>query len=216
MKDLIKNSYKEILKSEFEKPYFKKIEDFLNSEKKAWKIIFPEEKNNFRALDLTAFEEIKVVILGQDPYHWEWEAHWLAFSVQDWVKIPPSLRNIFKEIWIQKESWNLEHWANQGILLLNTVLTVEKDKANSHKNIGWEKFSDELIKIISEKKENIVFLLWWNQAKSKAKLVDSGRHLVLETSHPSPLWSYRWFLWSWCFEECNEYLKENWKEEIIW
>ena len=219
----IPTSYQNILQKETEKDYFKKIISFLEQEKKAWKIIFPEEKNIFRALELTPFEKIKVVILGQDPYHWEWEAHWLAFSVPDWVKIPPSLKNIFKEIsnsiWYSQGvplHWNLENWAKQWVLLLNTVLTVEKDKANSHKNIWWEKFSDNLIKKISEKKEKIVFLLWWNQAKQKAKLIDSSKHLILETSHPSPLGSYRWFLWSNCFWKCNEFLQKNWKKKINW
>ncbi len=219
----IPTSYNNILQEETKKDYFKKIISFLEQEKKIWKTIYPDEKNIFRALELTNYDKIKVVILGQDPYHWEWEAHWLAFSVPDWVKIPPSLRNIFKEISNSigypqgvPLHWNLEKWAKQWVLLLNTVLTVEKDKANSHKNIWWEKFTDFLIKQISEKKGNIVFLLWWNQAKQKAKLIDSSKHLILETSHPSPLWSYRWFLWSNCFWECNYYLEKIWKKEINW
>ena len=212
----INNSWWKYLKKELEKNYIKEIKYFLKQEKKSWKIIYPEEKNIFKSLELTSFEDVKVVILGQDPYHWIWESHWLAFSVPNWIKIPPSLKNIFKELWIKKENWNLEYWAKQWILLLNSVLTVEKDKANSHKNIWWEKFTDKIIEIISEKKESIVFLLWWNQAKSKAKLIDKNKHLILQTSHPSPLWSYRWFLWSWCFIETNKYLKSKWKKEINW
>ena len=213
----IPSSWLQILKPEIKKEYYKNILNFLESEKKAWKTIYPEEKNIFNALKLTNFENIKIIILGQDPYHWKSEAHWLSFSVADWIKIPPSLRNIFKELWkLDEENWNLENWAKQWVLLLNTVLTVEKDKANSHKNIWWEIFTDNIISKISDKKENIVFLLWWNQAKQKAKLIDLNKHLVLETSHPSPLWSYRWFLWSKCFIECNKYLEKNWKKKINW
>jgi len=217
MKNLIKNHWKNILKEEFEKTYFKKIEDFLDEAKKQWKIIFPEEKNLFKALNLVKIEDVKVVILGQDPYFKEWQAHWLAFSVPETEKIPPSLKNIFKEIWkSDKENWNLEYLAKQWVLLLNAILTVEKEKPASHSKIWWEQFTDEIIKIISDKNENVVFLLWGNFAKSKAKLIDSEKHLILETSHPSPLWSYRWFLWSWCFTETNKYLKTKWKKEINW
>jgi len=221
----IPSSYQKILSEETEKQYFKDIVSFLETEKKAWKIIYPEEKNIFNALELSNFENIKVVILGQDPYHQKWQAHWLAFSVQDWVKIPPSLRNIFKEInntplltreGLEVGSWNLENWSKQWVLLLNAILTVEDSKPASHSKIGWEKFTDNIISQISEKKENVVFLLWWGFAKSKAKLIDSSKHLVLETSHPSPLWSYRWFLWSNCFWECNEYLEKKWIWQIIW
>ena len=223
MKNLIKNSWKELLKDEFEKPYFKRIEVFLESEKKAWKIIFPEEKNIFHALNLVEPKNVKVVIIGQDPYFKEGQAHWLAFSVPEWIKIPPSLKNIFKEIWNSighpqgaPLHWNLEHWANQWVLLLNAILTVEKEKPASHSKIGWENFTNKIIKIISEKNKNVVFMLWWSFAKSKAKLIDSKKHLILETSHPSPLGSYRWFLWSNCFIKVNKYLNSKWKKEIIW
>ncbi len=215
--------WNKILKEEFEKPYIKEIKAFLASERKAWKIIFPEEKNVFRALELTKFDEIKVVILGQDPYHQKWQAHWLSFSVQDWVKIPPSLRNIYKEIDTDigypqgvPLQWNLESWAKQWVLLLNSILTVEDSKPASHWNIWWEQFSDTIIKKISENNKNVVFLLWWAFAKSKVKLIDSNKHFILETSYPSPLWSYRGFLWSKHFSKTNSYLEKYWKEKINW
>jgi len=227
MKNLIKNSWKKYLEKEFEKQYFKDIESFLEQEEKAWKIIYPEEKNIFTILNLLELENIKVVIIGQDPYFKEKQAHWLAFSVPEWIKIPPSLRNIFKEIWNSitpspsKEragvrAWNLEYLVDQWVFLLNAILTVEKEKPASHSKIWWENFTDEIIKLISQKNENIVFLLWWAFARSKATLIDKNKHLVLETSHPSPLWSYRGFLWSNCFLEANKYLKSKWKKEINW
>ena len=223
-------TYQSPLKSELKKDYFKEIITFLDAEKNAWKTIYPEEKNIFRALELTDFNDIKVVILWQDPYHQKGQAHWLSFSVQDWIKVPPSLRNIYKEIesciWktplsskgegLGVRSGNLENWSKQWVLLLNSILTVEDSKPASHSKIWWERFTDSIIKKISDEKENVVFLLWWWFAKSKAKLIDSEKHLILETSHPSPLWSYRGFIWSWCFRECNKYLQANSKEEIIW
>ncbi len=219
----INNSWENILKQELSKKYYKIIIDFLETEKKAWKIIYPEEKNIFRALELTDFNDIKIVILGQDPYHQEWQAQGLSFSVPDWVKIPPSLRNIYKEIdsciWVNSkrwESWNLEDWAKQWVLLLNAILTVVDSKPASHSKIGWERFTDEIITQISSKRENVVFLLWWSFAKSKAKLIDWNKHLILETSHPSPLWSYRWFLWSKCFLEANKFLENKWYSKIKW
>ena len=213
----IPSSWLQILKPEIEKEYYQDILNFLNSEKKDWKIIYPEEKNIFNALELTTFEDIKVVILGQDPYHQKWQAHWLSFSVPDWIKFPPSLKNIYKELWkLEEKNWNLEKWSKQWVLLLNAVLTVEDSKPASHSKIGWGKFTDNIISQISEKRENVVFLLWWTFAKSKAKLINSEKHLILETSHPSPLWSYRWFLWSKCFLKCNEFLEEKNIKKIIW
>ena len=217
MKNHIKNSWKKILENEFEKQYFKDIAKFLESEKKEWKIIYPKEENIFNILNSLELDDIKVVIIGQDPYFKENQAHWLSFSVPKWVKIPPSLRNIFKEMWKEKqENWNLEYLVEQWVFLLNSILTVEKEKPASHSKIWWEKFTDNIISIISEKNENVVFLLWWAFAKSKSKLIDKNKHLILETSHPSPLWSYRWFIWSWCFIETNKYLKSKWKKEINW
>jgi len=240
----LSTSWKKILTEELQKPYIKEIEDFLVSEKKAWKTIFPEEKNIFNALNSTNFNDVKVVILGQDPYHWKWQAHWLSFSVQEWVKIPPSLKNIYKEIesdipstplsskeqgelsckdkrrcpeveGLGVRSWNLQDWAHQWVLMLNAILTVEESSPASHRKIWWEQFSDIIITKLSEKK-NVVFLLWWAFAKSKAKLIDSSKNLVLETSHPSPLWSYRGFLWSKHFSKANDYLEKNWIKKINW
>lgn len=217
MKNLIKNSWKEILKDEFKKNYFKKIEYFLNSEIKKWKIIYPKKENIFNILNSLELKDIKVVIIGQDPYFKKNQAHWLSFSVQKWVKIPPSLKNIFKEIWKEDiKNWDLSYLVEQWVFLLNAILTVEAEKPTSHSKIGWEKFTDKIIEMISNNNENVVFLLWWNYAKSKSKLIDKNKHLILETSHPSPLWSYRGFLWSWCFKKTNEYLKEKWKKEINW
>ena len=217
MQNLIKNSWNNILKNEFTKQYFKNIVSFLENEKKAWKTIYPEEKNIFRALELTDFDHVKVVIIWQDPYHQPNQAQWLAFSVPEWVKIPPSLKNIYKEIWKKEiKNWNLEAWTKQWVLLLNAILTVEENRPTSHSKIWWETFTDNIITQISEKKENVVFLLWWAFAKSKANLIDKKKHLILETSHPSPLWSFRWFLWSKCFQETNKYLKSKWKKEIKW
>ncbi|MCD5380330.1 uracil-DNA glycosylase [Candidatus Gracilibacteria bacterium] len=219
----IPKSYQDILSKELDKNYFKEIVSFLKLEKKAGKIINPEEKNIFRALELTNFQDIKVVILGQDPYHQQGQAHGLSFSVQDGIKVPPSLRNIYKEIESciglgdnDTANGNLEGWAKQGVLLLNAVLTVEDSKPASHSKIGWEQFTDAIITKISEQKEDVVFLLWGAFAKSKAKLIDSTKHLILETSHPSPLGSYRGFLGSNCFKEANDYLKKKGKKEINW
>jgi len=217
----IPKTYQDILSEEIKKDYFKKIISFLDSEKKSWKIIYPEEKNIFNALKLTNFEDVKVVILGQDPYHWEWQAHGLSFSVPEWIKPPPSLKNIFKEIqsdiWEHKISgWNLANWANQWVLLLNAVLSVEKAKAASHSKIWWQNFTDEIIKQISDKKENVVFLLWWAFAQSKENLIDNSKHLVLKTTHPSPFSAYRWFLWSKHFSKTNNYLEKKWIKKIVW
>jgi len=209
-------TYQKILSEETEKQYFKDIVSFLETEKKGWKIIYPEEKNIFNALNLTSFEDIKVVIIGQDPYHQKWQAHWLAFSVQDWVKIPPSLRNIFKELWVKRESWNLKEWSKQWVLLLNAILTVEDSKPASHSKIGWEKFTDNITKIISKELDWVIFILWGNFAKSKKTLIDQKKHFIIEWVHPSPLSASRWFFWSKPFSKANDILKKVWKKEINW
>ncbi|MDQ7009295.1 MAG: uracil-DNA glycosylase [Candidatus Gracilibacteria bacterium] len=222
----IPESYKQILSEETKKEYYKEIISFLESEKKEGKIIYPEEKNIFNALELTTFEDIRVVILGQDPYHGKNQAHGLAFSVpENQIKLPPSLKNIFKELnktpLLNKEglgvvSGNLEKWSKQGVLLLNTILTVEESKPASHSKIGWEKFTDNIIKTISEKKENIVFLLWGNYAISKEKLINNSKHKIIQTSHPSPLGAWRGFLGSKCFSETNDYLNKKGIKEVKW
>ncbi len=210
---------KEILKDEFQKEYFLWIKNFLLKEKQNWKIIYPKWNKIFEALNITDFDKIKVVILWQDPYHWENQSHWLAFSVQKWIKIPPSLKNIFKELNNDlqipiKTSWNLENRAKQWILLLNAILTVEKWKPASHKNIWRENFTDNIIKKISDKHQWIVFLLRWNFAISKKHLIDEKKHFIITTTHPSPFSAHKWFLWSKCFSKTNEILKQQWKTTI--
>jgi len=209
-------AWKQVIWSEFNKQYFKDIQDFLVSEKDSGKIIYPDNKNIFNALNITDFNDIKVVILGQDPYHWTWQAHGLSFSVQDWVKIPPSLRNIHKEIWVERKSGNLTSWAEQWVLLLNAILTVEAWQPASHSKIWWWKFTDEIIRQISLKREWVIFLLWWAFAQQKKELIDSDKHLILTAPHPSPFSAYKWFFWCWHFTQLNEYLKNKWEEEIEW
>ena len=213
--------WEDFLKAEKEKDYFKKIEERLESDYKKWLTIYPKKQDIYNALNLTKFDDIKIVILWQDPYHWEWQAHWLAFSVQKWVKQPPSLKNIFKEIESSlslkaPEHWDLSSWAKQWVLLLNTSLTVIEWKPASHGKIWWEIFTDNIIKEISEKKENVVFMLWWANAQSKEKLINKEKHKIIKESHPSPLSAYRWFLWSNCFKKANNYLKEKNLSPINW
>lgn len=188
----IEQSWKDALACEFEKPYFASLVRFLHEEKAAGQRIFPPGSQIFRAFDLTPVSELKVVILGQDPYHGSGQAHGLSFSVPDGVPAPPSLKNIFKEIeadlGVKMSGYpNLEKWARQGVLLLNAVLTVRAGVAASHSKIGWEEFTDAVIRYISDNCEGVVFLLWGNFARSKSILIDRSRHHVLEAAHPSPL-----------------------------
>ena len=214
---MIGNSWDEILKEEFKKDYFVNIEKQLE---KTNKIIYPKKENIFRALKLTDYNDIKVVILGQDPYHGENEANGLCFSVNKDVKIPPSLRNIFKELKedlnIERDNTDLSDWALQGILLLNTILTVEKDKPFSHKNIGWNYFTDNIINKINQKKESVIFVLWGNAAREKKKLITNKNHIIIESAHPSPLSYTRGFKNSKPFSKINKILKEQNKKEIKW
>lgn len=217
----IEASWLEILKDEFEKDYMKEIKSFLVKEIESWKTIYPHPKNIFKAFDKTPFDKVKVVILGQDPYHWPNQAQGFCFSVEKWQKLPPSLKNIYKELetslWIPpSNSWDLTAWTEKWVFLLNAILTVEAGKPASHSQIGWEKFTDSVIKTISDKKENIVFLLWGAFAQSKEYLIDKNKHFILKTSHPSPFSANRWFLWSNCFKETNEILEKIWKEKIDW
>ncbi len=217
--DIIENlekSWQEALKSEFEKSYLKEIEEALENDEKNWIIIYPKKENIFQAFEKTPFEKVKIVILWQDPYHSEWQAQGFCFSVPNWTKLPPSLRNIYKELWEKSKNWDLTSWTEQGILLLNAILTVQAWKPASHAKIWWEKFTDSIIKTISDKKKWVIFLLWWAFAQSKKKLIDESKHIVLETTHPSPFSAYRWFLWSDCFKEVNKILRERWEEEIDW
>lgn len=179
--------------------------------------IFPPKSQTFAAFELTPFEDTRVVILGQDPYHDDGQAHGLSFSVQDGVKIPPSLRNIFKELGKdQPTNGNLEAWAHQGVLLLNTVLTVEAHKAGSHRKWGWEELTDAVIEALNEREEPVVFMLWGNPAKAKKKLITAPQHMVLESVHPSPLSAYRGFFGCGHFKACNAALKELGLAPITW
>lgn len=210
------------LKWEFEKDYMKNIKRFLEKEIKSWKIIYPKEENIFNALNYTPLNKVKIVIIGQDPYHQPNQANGLSFSVKNWKKLPPSLKNIYKEIEndlnIKKDfsNWDLTFWAKQWILLLNSVLTVEEGKPASHSKIWWENFTDKIIKTISKEKSWIIFLLWGSFAQKKKFLINEKKHYILETTHPSPFSAYKWFLWSKCFSETNKILKKIWKEEINW
>ena len=188
----IERSWKDALAGEFGKPYFESLVRFLHEEKDAGRKIFPPGSQIFRAFDLTPVKDVKVVILGQDPYHGPGQAHGLSFSVPEGVPAPPSLKNIFKEIetdlGVRMSGYpNLEKWARQGVLLLNAVLTVRSGEAASHSRIGWQEFTDAVIKYISDNCEGVVFMLWGNFARTKAELIDRSRHVVLEAAHPSPL-----------------------------
>ena len=214
---MFKNSWDEVLAEEMNKSYFNHIKNFIKEERKN-KTIFPLKEDLFNAFKLTDFKDIKVVILGQDPYNGEKEAMGLSFSVRKGVRTPPSLRNIFKELnddlGIVRDNTDLSDWAEQGVFLLNTVLTVEKDKANSHKDIGWEIFTDYVIKQINDKLENVVFILWGRQARDKKKLITNPTHYIIESAHPSPLSAYNGFFGSKPFSRTNEFLKEHNKKEI--
>lgn len=221
MKDVqIESGWKEVLREEFEKPYFSNLREWVRDQYRS-STVFPPAKLIFNAFDSCPFDKVKVVILGQDPYHGPGQAHGLCFSVNDGVPFPPSLQNIFKEIAddLQKpipKSGNLTHWANQGVLLLNATLTVQKDKAGSHQNKGWEEFTDATIKILAEKKSNLVFLLWGSFAQKKEILIPPNKHLVLKSAHPSPLSAYRGFLGNKHFSKTNEYLHSQGIEPIDW
>jgi uracil-DNA glycosylase len=193
----------------------------LQKEKSEWKIIYPVWNQIFNAFDKTPFDRVKVVIIWQDPYHGEWEAHWLCFSVQDGVTIPPSLRNIYKEmysdLWLNPpKSGNLTKWTQEWVFLLNATLTVRKDTPNSHKDIGWQIFTDAVIKILSDKKEHLVFILWWAFAQQKKSLIDENKHLVICSAHPSPFSADRGFFGSKPFSKTNKYLEENGIKPINW
>lgn len=212
--------WKAVLQEEIEAAYFTNFMQFLQTEKSRNKIIYPAEKDVFNAFLYTPFEQVKVVLLGQDPYHGIGQAHGLCFSVMDGIKIPPSLRNIFKELHhdIGKEiptNGNLSHWAKQGILMLNTTLTVEENKPMSHANMGWEKFTNAIIRKISEQKKGIVFLLWGKHAQSKIPLIDASKHFILQAAHPSPLSAYQGFFGCKHFSKTNTYLREQGQDSII-
>ena len=216
----IDESWKKVLLSEFSQEYFIDLKYFLEEEQKYFRT-FPPNRDIFRAYNTTKFDAIKVVILGQDPYHGANQAHGLAFSVLEGTKFPPSLVNIFKELQSDvgcdfPSSGNLLRWAEQGVFLLNTVLSVREGNAGSHRMQGWEQFTDATIKAINEKLENVVFILWGKPAQSKDRFIDTTKHLILKAPHPSPLSSYRGFFGSKPFSQTNAYLQAHGKEPIEW
>lgn len=216
----IENSWREALQSEFDKPYFAELVRYLHEQKREGRTIYPPGSQIFKAFELTPVDDVKVVILGQDPYHGPGQAMGLSFSVPDGIAAPPSLRNIFKEVesdlGVQMSGRpNLENWARQGVLLLNAILTVRAGEPASHSAIGWQQFTDSVIKYLSDNRQGIVFMLWGAFARSKAELIDHNRHLVLEAAHPSPLARGAFFG---CrhFSRANEYLSSQGKEPIDW
>ena len=217
----IETSWKKLLEDEFGKDYFEELVEFVKNEYKN-SIIYPPAKFIFNAFELTPFDEVKVVILGQDPYHGPNQANGLAFSVNERISLPPSLQNIYKEIETdlgektKNAAGDLSNWAKQGVLLLNATLTVRSAMAGSHQNKGWEEFTDSVVRILSEKKKNLVFILWGNYAQRKGKVVDESNHLVIKSAHPSPLSAYNGFFGSRPFSKCNEYLKSQGKKIIEW
>ena len=220
LRNELEKSWENKMKKEFEKDYFSILNQFLKQEYKE-QTIFPEKKLIFNALNSTPFNKVKVVIIGQDPYHGKGQAHGLSFSVTEGIKTPPSLVNIFKEIESDLKINNhgkgdLTKWAKQGVLLLNATLTVRENTPGSHQNKGWEQFTDQIISTISEEKKDLVFLLWGKFAQNKTKLIDKNKHHILMSSHPSPLSSYRGFLGCKHFSECNNILKRDNKTEINW
>lgn len=217
---IIHESWKEALHTEFTHPYMAELKAFLVEEKKNY-TIFPQGKNIFNAFNSTPFENVKVVILGQDPYHGAGQAHGLSFSVQEGVALPPSLQNIFKELVSDigcsfPKSGDLSHWAQEGVLLLNTLLSVRSGEPFSHKERGWERFTDQVIRILSERREHIVFILWGTPAGKKGSLIDERKHLILKAPHPSPLSSYRGFFGSKPFSQTNKYLSVQGISPIQW
>lgn len=215
-------SWKQRLLTTFSQPYMQNLRAYLAEEKRLGKVIYPPGKDIFNAFNLTPFEQVKVVILGQDPYHGPKQAHGLCFSVQPEIKPPPSLVNIFREIEsdlgrpLANRGGNLESWARQGVLLLNAVLTVERGRAGAHQSRGWEQFTDEIIERLNQEYEHLVFLLWGSYAQKKGQIIDSRRHLVLKAPHPSPLSAYRGFMGCRHFSRTNQYLEANGRQPIDW
>ena len=217
----LEESWKSALREEFDKPYMRELGEFLRREKAAGKVIYPPGPLIFNALNSTPLDKVKVVIIGQDPYHGPGQAHGLCFSVQPGVPAPPSLQNIYKELQrdlnvpIPSHGY-LQHWAEQGVLLLNTSLTVEQARAGSHAQAGWQQFTDRVIEVVNERCDGVVFLLWGSHAQSKQKLIDPRQHLILKSAHPSPLSAYRGFLGNGHFSRTNKFLEQNGKTPIDW
>tara|TARA_Y100001970_G_scaffold294213_1_gene448643 strand:- start:39703 stop:40419 length:717 start_codon:yes stop_codon:yes gene_type:complete len=218
--EILDPSWLEYLQEEFSKEYMASLSKFLNKEKQNGKLIYPPSKEIFKALELCTYKQVKVIILGQDPYHNQGQAHGLAFSVNEQIRIPPSLHNIFKEVNSDlgiavPEKGCLNKWATQGVLLLNSVMTVQANSPGSHANKGWERFTDKIIENLN-KKSHLVFMLWGNYAAQKASLIDKSRHLVLRASHPSPFSAAKGFFGCKHFSRCNDYLKSKNKTAIDW
>lgn len=220
----VDNTWQSIFKNLFEQPYMQALNKFISKEIQEKKTIYPPRDKIFSAFNFTPLEQIKVVILGQDPYHGEGQAHGLAFSVPEECKTPPSLVNIYKELAndLGSENFtipshgNLSKWAKQGVLLLNTVLTVRAHEAHSHQGQGWEQFTDEIIKLVNNSDDKVIFVLWGNPAKTKIKLIDTSKHIILTAAHPSPLSAYRGFFGCKHFSQINAQLMAMGKEPIDW
>ena len=211
-----------VLQDEFEKDYMKSLRAFLVEEKKAGKIIYPKSDNIFRAFELTPFDKVKVIILGQDPYHGAGQAHGLSFSVENGIRFPPSLQNIFKELKTDIDGFqipnhgNLSHWAKQGVLMLNASLTVRANEAGSHQKQGWETFTDKVIETIAKEKENVIFILWGKFAQAKETLINIEKHVIIKSAHPSPFSAFSGFFGSKPFSKTNKILSDLGKERIDW
>ncbi|MDP5274765.1 uracil-DNA glycosylase [Chengkuizengella axinellae] len=217
----LNNDWTNVLKEEFEKDYYQQLMQFLREEYESSQVIYPKKEHILNALQYTSYGNTKVVILGQDPYHGPNQAHGLSFSVQHGIQAPPSLKNIFKELssdidCLIPEHGCLEKWAEQGVLLLNTVLTVREGQAHSHKGKGWETFTDQVITSLNERQEPVVFILWGRPAQMKRKLITAPQHHIIASPHPSPLSAHRGFFGSKPFSKVNEFLREMGKEEIDW
>ena len=215
-------TWSDVLGEEKQKPYFQHIMDYVQQERDAGKVIYPPQSDVFNAFKFTSFDEVKVVILGQDPYHGPDQAHGLCFSVQHGVKTPPSLVNMYKELANDIPGFQipshgfLQKWAEQGVLLLNTVLTVQQGMAHSHSKIGWESFTDQVIKQLSDYREGLIFLLWGSHAQKKGSVIDESKHTVLRAPHPSPLSAHRGFLGCGHFSKANEILQQQDVSPIDW
>ena len=216
----IEASWLRALHQEFQQPYMQKLKQFLLSEKQQKQVVYPPGSQIFAAFNNTPLSDVKVVILGQDPYHGPGQAHGLSFSVQPGTALPPSLKNIYKELHsdlgVNNQSGDLTGWAEQGVLLLNSVLTVRKNQAASHRDQGWEQFTDAVIKIINEQCQHVVFMLWGSYAQKKGRVIDAQKHLVLTAPHPSPLSAHRGFFGCGHFSSANAYLKSHQNTEINW
>tara|TARA_Y100001933_G_scaffold32299_1_gene26954 strand:- start:1235 stop:1912 length:678 start_codon:yes stop_codon:yes gene_type:complete len=218
----IHESWLKYIEAEFDKEYMRNVKESILNFKESGKIIYPKNNEIFNAINLTEFDKTKVIILGQDPYHGPEQAHGLSFSVKNGIKPPPSLLNIFKEIEfdlsirVDKENGNLTRWAKQGVLLLNSLLTVEKGKPLSHKEIGWEILTDKIIEVLTKNRKNLVFILWGSHARSKKNLISKNENLIIESAHPSPLSAHRGFIGSKPFSRTNDYLIKNNMNPINW